>query len=129
MEIKTSLGMLEQSIMSRTWELTAQGGEVTGREIFEQLKRERKIAYTTVATIMNRLVDKGLLMKKKVGKVNWYTPMISRQRTVKSLVHQTLQALVNQFGQQAITAFADELNQLSERERRFFSKEFMKGIR
>lgn len=109
--------------MSYIWRQASES-PITVRQVFEHVRQEREIAYITIMTIMNRLADKGLLTRTKEGKAHLYTPQTSQQQTVKSLVHQTLQSLVNQFGHEAITAFADELQQLPVEEQRFFANKF-----
>ncbi|MFQ6123600.1 MAG: BlaI/MecI/CopY family transcriptional regulator [Candidatus Heimdallarchaeota archaeon] len=65
MAIKSELGPLELAIMQRMWKNQSS----TVREIFTELKKQRKIAITTVSTTMNRLYEKGLLSREmKTGK-------------------------------------------------------------
>jgi predicted transcriptional regulator len=52
-----SLGPLEQEIMEVVWKHEA----LTVRCVFEVLKQDRPIAYTTVMTIMTRLAKKGFI--------------------------------------------------------------------
>ena len=49
------LGDLERRVMEILW--TGGGHEITGREVADQLPEN---AYTTVATVLDRLVHKGL---------------------------------------------------------------------
>ena len=43
--------------MKLVWEL----GEPTVREVYEAMREQRKVAYTTVMTMLNVLVEKGVL--------------------------------------------------------------------
>ncbi len=47
------LGELEEAIMEIVWQRDA---EVTVREVWEALQPTRSLAYTTVMTVMSRLV-------------------------------------------------------------------------
>lgn len=58
---------------------------------------------------MTRLVDKGLLAKKMVGKAYIYSPRKTRKQVAKSIFGNILDSLINQFGQDALVAFSDEL--------------------
>jgi len=65
MAIKSELGPLELAIMQLMWKNQSS----TVREIYEELKEQRKIKITTVSTTMNRLYEKGLLNREmKTGK-------------------------------------------------------------
>lgn len=59
----TPLGETEMEILHHVWEL----GEATVAEVQELILSERKVAYTTVMTIMKNLNDKGYLKYRKDG--------------------------------------------------------------
>jgi predicted transcriptional regulator len=73
---KIKLAEAEWEIMEGVWN---RGGPVTVREIQDRLYPKAEKAYTTTQTIMNILVNKGFLKRKKIGMVNFYTPKISRE--------------------------------------------------
>lgn len=98
------LGPLEQEVMEIIWSRPT----VTVREVFEVVKKKREIAYTTIMTIMNRLVTKGYLNQIRSGKTYSYTPKKNQEQTLRSLVKQTLNTFINQFGEEAVAAFLDE---------------------
>lgn len=102
------LGPLEQEIMDIIWT----GNGMSVREVLTRLQCRRQIAYTTVMTVMNRLTDKGLLQQEVRGKCFIYSAKSSQTSTLKQLVHQTLENLIDQFGDQAVAAFIDEVDQL-----------------
>lgn len=72
---------VEWEIMEAVWEL---GGHPSIREVLEHSFPNGEKAYTTVQTIMNTLEKKGLLKRKKIGLVNFYSPTRSRQQMVQS---------------------------------------------
>ena len=59
----TPLGESEMEILHHVWEL----GEATVAEVQELILKNRKVAYTTVMTIMKNLNDKGFLKYRKQG--------------------------------------------------------------
>jgi len=69
-------GDLEAVIMRRVWDLD---GPVTVRELYEDLQRERAIAYTTVMSTMDNLHRKGWLARERDGKAYRYTAVASRE--------------------------------------------------
>ena len=62
---------VEWELMEAIWEL---GGAPSVREVLEFQYPNGEKAYTTVQTIMNNLVKKGVLSAKKIGLVNFYAP-------------------------------------------------------
>ncbi len=75
--------------MDRLW---SNGGATTVREMFEELHRQRDIAYTTVMSTMTNLHHKGWLARTKLGKAYLYTPQMTRERYSASLMHEALTA-------------------------------------
>jgi predicted transcriptional regulator len=67
------LGPLEVEVMEVLWN----GGERSVRDVAEQL--DRKLAYTTVMTTLDRLFKKGLLDRQKSERAFLYTPRVSRE--------------------------------------------------
>ncbi|MER6176091.1 BlaI/MecI/CopY family transcriptional regulator, partial [Streptosporangium sp. NPDC001681] len=59
------LGDLESTVMERLWSYHR---PASVRDVLEDLRRERDIAYTTVMTVMDKLQKKGLLRRKPVGR-------------------------------------------------------------
>lgn len=58
----------------------------TVRDVYEPLRKKRQIAYTTVMTMMNILVDKKYLKKKTVGRVFHYEPTRPKEKVVGAMV-------------------------------------------
>src|ERR1700730_6692601 len=80
-------GDLEAVIMDRVW---AHDGPVTVRELFDELKQERAIAYTTVMSTMDNLHRKGWLERVKEGKAYRYTATASREEYSARLMREAL---------------------------------------
>ncbi len=67
------LAPLELECMTVLWPL----GAGTVREIHHRLALSRPRAYTTVLTIMDRLAQKGIVTRRKVGRAYRYEPRLS----------------------------------------------------
>ncbi len=67
------LGPLELQVMEVLWAT----GECCVRDVVEQL--DRKLAYTTVMTTLDRLFKKGLLDRQKSERAFLYTTRLSHQ--------------------------------------------------
>ncbi|MFC1724190.1 BlaI/MecI/CopY family transcriptional regulator [candidate division KSB1 bacterium] len=76
---KDFLSPFEWEILNVIWD---KKDEATVKEIWEFLYPEKEKAYTTVQTIMNILVEKRFLKKKKIGPVNLYSPITKRENAV-----------------------------------------------
>ena len=80
-------GDLEAVIMQLVWD---HGGPVTVRELFDELQRERVIAYTTVMSTMDNLHRKGWLDRVKEGKAYRYAATASREEYSARLMREAL---------------------------------------
>src|ERR1700675_510062 len=80
------LAPLELECMSALWPL----GEGTVRDIHRQLGISRRRAYTTIMTIMDRLAQKGIVTRRKVGRAYLYRANLSadeaRLKAVEKIV-------------------------------------------
>jgi predicted transcriptional regulator len=80
-------GELESVIMHQVWD---RDRPVTVRELFDELARERAIAYTTVMSTMDNLHRKGWLARAKEGKAYRYTATASREEYSARLMQEAL---------------------------------------
>src|ERR1700760_595561 len=65
-------------------------GPVTVRELFDELRQERAIAYTTVMSTMDNLHRKGWLDRAQEGKAYHYTATASREEYSARLMREAL---------------------------------------
>ncbi|MFJ8814818.1 BlaI/MecI/CopY family transcriptional regulator [Amycolatopsis thermoflava] len=82
-------GELEVVVMDRLWD---REGTSTVREVFEDLRQAREIAYTTVMSTMDNLHRKGWLSRKKQGKAFLYWPALTREQYGAQLMRDALDA-------------------------------------
>ena len=80
------LGQLERRVMDELWQRAS--SEPTVREIAAALPA---YAYTTVATVLDRLVHKGILSRRKDGRAMRFAPVGSRDIHTALLMRQTLE--------------------------------------
>ena len=94
-------GDLEAVIMDLIWDHSAPG--VTVRDLFEEMRQERAIAYTTVMSTMDNLHRKGWLVRVKEGKAYRYAATASREEYSARLMSEALadgrdtEAVLNHF--------------------------------
>ncbi|MGH2948524.1 MAG: BlaI/MecI/CopY family transcriptional regulator [Solirubrobacteraceae bacterium] len=110
------LGELEADVMEQLW----RQGEATVRSVLEALNAtfEKARAYTTVMTVMGNLDRKGLLTRRREGKTDIYTPVMSREEYLDARARVEAGALVGRYGDAAYMAFAREMDRLDPEQRR-----------
>ena len=81
------LGELEAVIMDRLWQWS---GPASVREVLEDLRKDRTIAYTTVMTVMENLNRKGWLRRQRDGRAWRYEPTGSRSGYTAALMSDAL---------------------------------------
>jgi len=76
----------ELEIMKAVWARE----RATVRDVYESLRTRRRVAYTTVLTMMNVLERKGHLRKRPEGRSFLYEPTRPRARVLRGMVRDFL---------------------------------------
>ncbi len=97
------LGELERRVMDILWE--APSREVTGRDVADVLP---EYAYTTVATILDRLAHKGFLHRRLDGRVIRFAAIGTQGAHTAALMHEAL--AVGRDPDAALVRFAETLS-------------------
>jgi predicted transcriptional regulator len=82
-------GELEAVVMDAVW---SADGPLTVRNVHDDLKSARQIAYTTVMSTMDNLYRKGWLRREKVGLAYHYRPIMSREEHSAKLMRTVFQS-------------------------------------
>jgi predicted transcriptional regulator len=80
-------GELEAVIMNRLWDW---GRPALVREVVDDLRASRPVAYTTVMTVMENLYRKGWLRRERDGRAWRYEPTGSRSAYTAALMSDAL---------------------------------------
>jgi BlaI family transcriptional regulator, penicillinase repressor len=80
-------GELENQVLDVVW---GAPGPVTPRQVHDELSGSRKLAYTTVMTILVRLCKKGLLEREPSGRAFAYRPLVSREERAAARMNDAL---------------------------------------
>lgn len=83
------LGTLETAVMDLLWSTDA---PLTVRDVLDRISPHRKLAYTTVMTVLSRLHSKGLADREAVGRAYRYRPAVSRQGAASASLREILSA-------------------------------------
>ncbi|UJA19240.1 BlaI/MecI/CopY family transcriptional regulator [Thermoleophilia bacterium SCSIO 60948] len=79
-------GDLQLQVMRALWTL----GRGSVEDVRSALPRQHRGAYTTIQTVLNRLVDRELLSREKAGKAFFYEPAISEADYLSRSIDRTL---------------------------------------
>jgi len=93
------LGDVQRTVLEIVWER----GEASVHDVRKQLGRNgKRLAYTTVLTVMQKLEKAGWLEHRAEGKSYIYTPTLSREQAGAGSVRGLLKRV---FGGDAVTMF------------------------
>lgn len=102
------LGNLEQQIMDILWK----HHPYSTREVLDSLPTNKAHAYTTIATILLRLCEKRLLVRKETNNGYVYSPKLTKMDYGGKVVKSFLNSFVDSFGDTAIVSFAQSIDTL-----------------
>jgi BlaI family penicillinase repressor len=86
-----TLTELELEIMKIVWDHDT----VTVRDVYETLLKRRKVAYTTVMTMMKILEQKKYLKKNQVDRAYVYRPAQPRRQVIGAIVRDFVNRVFN----------------------------------
>jgi predicted transcriptional regulator len=107
---------LEAEVMEELWK----SGEAPVRAVMDSLNTGtgKKRAYTTYMTIMARLHKKGMLIRRREGKTDFYAPSQDREQYMALRARAQVEELVAQYGDVALSNFAQQMASLDPARRR-----------
>jgi predicted transcriptional regulator len=117
-DIAPITGELQLQVMAAVWRL--RGGTVD--QIRRELPPRYRGAYTTIQTVLNRLADRGVLSRHKVGIAIEYRARLSEDEYLSRSIAQTLAGASTDARQTALARLLgalddDELDELRRRAR------------
>lgn len=109
------LGSLEADLLEAIWQLTP--GEPASAEGWTTIGAVcdylgPTFNYKTVQTVMNRMVDKGLLVRQRDARAHTYRASQTRDALVMQVTHTIISGLVRDFGDVAITQLVSTLTEV-----------------
>lgn len=108
------LGELEKEVMEIIWRAQK---PLSVSNVVKTISKKRKIAYTTVMTIMGRLVDKGILIRKLKGTSYLYQPKESKEKFIAKAAHRIFSTAVSNLGEGVASYFLKEIQKLGPKKR------------
>ena len=87
--MRKRLGKLELQVMKLIWDR----GNATVRDVWEELYPEKRLAYTTVATVMRKLESKGFLKHDERDRTYIYRPLIEQGEVSQGMLKELIDGL------------------------------------
>jgi predicted transcriptional regulator len=100
----------ELELMKIVW---SHGDGVTVRDVYEELRARRPIAYTTVMSNMKTLEQKHYLKATQVDRAYVYKPAQPRQAVIRSMVREFVDRVFNGSGRPLVVHLVED-EQVSE---------------
>ncbi|HZJ41841.1 MAG TPA: BlaI/MecI/CopY family transcriptional regulator [Patescibacteria group bacterium] len=98
------LGELENKVMETVWEL----GKASVRDVLNNIKSQKQLAYTTIMTVMSRLYDKNILKREFKNDAYIYAPVQDQKTFSASVSKKIINNLISKFGEDvAVAGFID----------------------
>ena len=115
LQARKGVGLLSAELESPIMEILWTKGPLRGRDLYEEIRREKPIAYTTALTVLDRLAKKGFAKRRREGRAWRYGPAATRETYVTELMLTALDqtgdrtAALTRFAQSVSGAEADVL--------------------
>lgn len=103
-------GPLEAKIMEIIWN----NEEMTIKDVQRVLEQEKMTNFNTVMTVMNRLVEKGILQKRSEGRSSVYKPVQTRIDFLNAQSKEMTHELMDEFGNVVVSHMLDALEEVDE---------------
>ena len=116
-----NVGPLEQKVLAILW----QNQEATARDICSNLEEQgERRAYSTIRTIINRLVKKKIVSQRMdpTERIYIYSPIYTKNELEKRIIHGLLGDMLRKFEQSTINYLAEELSENEEEIKRIKQK-------
>lgn len=109
----TPVGETEMEVLNHVWEL----GEASVADVRDRIIENRKVAYTTVMTVMKNLADKKYLKYRKEGRSYIYSAAIQPHEVRYNLVDRLVDKVFHGSPKDLVQALVQNEN-ISDEERK-----------
>jgi predicted transcriptional regulator len=99
-------GDLQEQIMRVMWRI-GQGGV---EDVRRGLPKRNRGAYTTIQTVLNRLSERGLLERDRVGNAISYSPLVSEADYLSQSLNRTLSGASQEARRTALASLVGDLD-------------------
>jgi predicted transcriptional regulator len=104
---KGSISPLSDELELPLMEILWTKGSMKGRDLYEEIRVTKGIAYTTALTVLDRLSKKGFIRKDRKSGTILFTPAVSRDDYQSAVTGDLLRRAFEVSPGLAVSAFAD----------------------
>jgi predicted transcriptional regulator len=102
------LGSIEAEVMDHIWS----AGEPVGvRTVQAALQPGRPLSINTIVSVLNHLVDKGLLRRERARRGHLFSATLSREQFLARVSREVSTGLIRDFGDLAVAQFVAALRE------------------
>ncbi len=99
---------LEYTVLAALWEL----GTASVRELHDRLGVPQGLVYTTIAKVVDRLREKGLIQRQRKGAAFEYRPRVARETVERARARNALTRLLGATPRSAAAALVEAVEDL-----------------
>lgn len=110
---KKSMGSLSDELELPLMDVLWTKGPLKGRDLYEEIRLIKNIAYTTALTVLDRLSKKGFIKKDGRSGVILFSPRISKETYTSAITENLVQQAFKMSPDLAVSAFADLFSKMS----------------
>ncbi|AZB41603.1 BlaI/MecI/CopY family transcriptional regulator [Bacillus sp. FJAT-42376] len=100
-------GPLEAKIMEILWSRE----EMSIKDVQEQLEKEKPISFNTVMTVLKRLQEKEVVVRKIEKRTSYYRPAVTKDHFLQAQSRELTNDLLDEFGPLAVSHMLDALDE------------------
>lgn len=102
------IGALGVEVLEIVWNKT----RVSGKDVWDELKKKREIALTTVLTIIDRLLKRNFLKRERVDGIYLYSSSFGREDFDKQVAREVISGLFSISRDSTVSTFIDLLAEI-----------------
>ena len=110
-EIIKSLPDSELKVMKIIWN---NNRKISTGEILAELKDEVDWKLSTLQVILSRLTEKGFLKNEKIGRINYYSPIVASSKYTKNVTRNFVKKMYDNSSKKLIAALIEGDDSLTE---------------
>lgn len=97
---------LEYAVLAELWRV----GTTSVRELHRRLGEPQDLVYTTIAKVVDRLRNKGLIQRRRQGQVFLYSPKVAREEVERARARNAVGRLLGSTPRAAVAALVEAVD-------------------
>jgi predicted transcriptional regulator len=97
---------LEYAVLAELWRV----GTSSVRDLHQKVGEPQGLVYTTIAKVVDRLRDKGLIQRRRQGQSFLYSPKIAREEVERARAHNAVTRLLGSTPRAAVAALVEAVD-------------------